>query len=731
MSKFKEEIEISVKDGFSKESKQVEKSMFNMQNAIRAVGAAIAGAAIVKGLKSSVAAFVEEEKQIVRQRAALRGLGIESELATKRMTEFATEMQRSTRFGNESVLATTTLLTQFGLVGEELEQTTKAAADLSSALGVDLQTSTRLLARAFEGDVGSLKRYGIDIKQAEFEAKGFAAVLDEIEGKFGGTAQAEAESYAGQLEILKNEFTDLTKVVGEITVSIIQKTGVLQTASKWLTEFNDAIQRNRDLQNQASLATLDSAKRLQELREELEYVTNGTFVHIHGVQTQQVEIQRLNKLIEEEEARYKELDDKLGDVIQTRKEEVKALEEVQFAIQNEKKATQETTKAKEKATDEFAKFYRNLVKENKSSFQNIRDLREADTVQLKRWQKEQVISAEQFAAAMEQVSKRSIRENLDLASSGLDGVTSLAQGNISAGITQIASLFPPQIQGIISFAQSAFGTIKSIVSLFSKDTRTEFEKINTSISRIRREFAAARSELEALVDEEARLRQGQAAQGKIGELLDLKSLTEAAGLDLDQLQSAAEGSPLGTESRVLAQLRSTLRRNLRAEIASDGTIGLFDGKTVFALQRPDGQIDVRRRLSGFNEAATASVARALINQLMSEGLLRPQGGDNPLSFATGGLVGGGSGFKDDVNANLTGGEFVMSKKGVNPRTLGMLKRMNAEGQASAGGANVTIHAIDAQSFEQFMMTKGAKVLRELSGRGRVPLMNTQGVSGNI
>ena len=104
---------------------------------------------------------------------------------------------------------------------------------------------------------------------------------------------------------------------------------------------------------------------------------------------------------------------------------------------------------------------------------------------------------------------------------------------------------------------------------------------------------------------------------------------------------------------------------------------------------------------------------------------------NALGFAKGGLVSGGSGYRDDVPAMLTGGEFVMRKSAVQKYGAANLAKMNSGGiflPGVRGGGNITGYD-QLRAFANQTTTSGATDV--LRGGGSSAFINLEDQSSRL
>lgn len=183
-----------------------------MKVAAAAAAAALTGLAY--GMKQCLDAAAEEEKAIAMLSDSMRQHGTYSDEALASLKDFAAEQQRLTTFADEATIAAMQQLQTFGMDIETMKQATKVAQDLAAAKGIDLNTAVNLVGKAYAGNTAMLGRYGIVLDQAKLQAEGFTYVMGEMNRMFGGAAAAEADTYTGRVQQMKNAWGDLQEKIG-------------------------------------------------------------------------------------------------------------------------------------------------------------------------------------------------------------------------------------------------------------------------------------------------------------------------------------------------------------------------------------------------------------------------------------------------------------------------------------------------------------------------------------
>jgi hypothetical protein len=174
---------------------------------------------VVAFVGDSVKAFAEQEAAVRKMTTALQAQGQATPKTVAGYKALASEFQRTTVYGDELVNEMQALLIQVGnVMPSQMKRALQASTDLASGLGIDLRAATLLVGKAFAGETSTLKRYGVVVDEMRLKTEGASAVLDTIHSKFGGQAQSEAASYAGQIRQIANAWGDLKEAVGGVSV---------------------------------------------------------------------------------------------------------------------------------------------------------------------------------------------------------------------------------------------------------------------------------------------------------------------------------------------------------------------------------------------------------------------------------------------------------------------------------------------------------------------------------
>lgn len=187
----------------------------------------------------------------------LKHMGNASGQTEQSLSDFADAMSKTTRFSADATQQGENVMLTFGNIGKTVfPQATLAAMNMSSFLGQDLQSSVIQVGKALNDPLQgltALSRVGVSFTQQEKDSiKTMMAhndvigaqkiVMFELNKQFGGDAVTAGKSFAGQLDILKNQAEDfkikigtallpaLTGFLGFITGSVLPGLGKFKDA---------------------------------------------------------------------------------------------------------------------------------------------------------------------------------------------------------------------------------------------------------------------------------------------------------------------------------------------------------------------------------------------------------------------------------------------------------------------------------------------------------------------
>ena len=190
--------------------------------AFAALGSAAGAAAITIGVQA-VKAAIEDEK---------------AQLTLAKTLENTTKATKNQIKGVEDYIKATSLAK--GVTDDQLRPSldrlvrstgdvTKAqklqqlALDISAGTGKDLASVSEALGKAYDGNLGALKRLGVPLDDSIIKSKDFTKAQEALTKQFAGQSDVAANSFAGRMERVKIAIDEAKESIGAALLPILEK----------------------------------------------------------------------------------------------------------------------------------------------------------------------------------------------------------------------------------------------------------------------------------------------------------------------------------------------------------------------------------------------------------------------------------------------------------------------------------------------------------------------------
>jgi len=253
----------------SKGLKQAQYQLNKVRGNFQALGrnAAIAGVGIgvvAAALGKSVQNAAEAQKIMAQTEAVLKSTGTTANGTAADIAKLSETLSRQTAVDDELIQSGANLLLTFkniqnqaGLNNDIFDQTVQATLDVSRAMGTDASTEAIRLGKALNDPVkglSALSRVGIQFTaQQKEQIKALTEsgdllgaqkiILAELQSQFGGSAQAYAQTFAGQIELLGIELENFSEEIGVIVMPALRSLmdGLREMAPEIGSKLRDAV----------------------------------------------------------------------------------------------------------------------------------------------------------------------------------------------------------------------------------------------------------------------------------------------------------------------------------------------------------------------------------------------------------------------------------------------------------------------------------------------------------
>lgn len=197
-----------------------------------------------------VSAAQVQEDAVQKLNTALALAGDYSRDASEDMQRFASEMQKTTKVGDETTLQLLALAKTFGRSNEETKRLTQAAIELSAVTGMSLEGAIKNLGKTYAGLTGELGESLPALRNFTKEQLQAGAAVDFALQRFGGAAQGEIRTYSGATTQLGNTLGDLQEISGSLATQNSSLIEVIREATTVAEEFGDQALENNEALNQ-------------------------------------------------------------------------------------------------------------------------------------------------------------------------------------------------------------------------------------------------------------------------------------------------------------------------------------------------------------------------------------------------------------------------------------------------------------------------------------------------
>jgi hypothetical protein len=211
-----------------KEIKGVNASLKSMAKAAGVAAAAYFGSqALLSAISSSITLFGQQEEAEKKLRFAAGSM-------TTALQDQASALQEVTRFGDEQIIAQQAYLASLGLTQTQIEDTISASVDLAAATGMTLESAVMNTSKTLSGMAGELgEKLGPAFRDLTPEALKAGDGIKFIAEQFGGTASADANTFTGSIDQMRNAVGDAQEALGGVLAPVVQGlAGVFKSAAE-------------------------------------------------------------------------------------------------------------------------------------------------------------------------------------------------------------------------------------------------------------------------------------------------------------------------------------------------------------------------------------------------------------------------------------------------------------------------------------------------------------------
>jgi len=215
--------------GLDKADKETKTFSNKLDNALQkgaaaflAVGAAAGAMAIKIGI-DAVKAAVEDEKTQKSLAITLKNTTKATDAQVKSVEDYIDKTARATGIADDQLRPSLDRLVRSTQDVTKAQKLQQLALDIAAGTGKDLATVTEALGKAYDGNLGALKRIGVPLDENIIKTKDFDAATKALSETFAGQADAAAETFAGRMARIKIAIDEAKEQLGQALLPLLER----------------------------------------------------------------------------------------------------------------------------------------------------------------------------------------------------------------------------------------------------------------------------------------------------------------------------------------------------------------------------------------------------------------------------------------------------------------------------------------------------------------------------
>jgi hypothetical protein len=216
-------------DGLDKADKETKTFSNKLDDALQkgaaaflAVGAAAGAMAIKIGI-DAVKAAVEDEKAQKSLAITLRNTTEATDAQVKAVEDYIDKTSKATGVADDQLRPSLDRLVRSTQDVTKAQKLQQLALDIAAGTGKDLATVTEALSKAYDGNLGALKRIGVPLDENIVKTKDFDKAQQALSETFEGQAAAAANTFAGRMDKISNAINEAKEQLGFALLPLLER----------------------------------------------------------------------------------------------------------------------------------------------------------------------------------------------------------------------------------------------------------------------------------------------------------------------------------------------------------------------------------------------------------------------------------------------------------------------------------------------------------------------------
>jgi hypothetical protein len=182
-----------------------------------AAAAAYAGTLLVDGVKSAI----EDEAAQAKLATTLENVTGATTAQIKAVEDYITQTALANGITDDQLRPSLDRLIRSTKDATKAQELQSLALDIAAGTGKDLSAVSEALGKAYDGNLGALKRLGVGIDDSIIKSKNFDAAAAALSKTFEGQASKQAETFEGKMARLTVAFDEAKETVGSYVLDAL------------------------------------------------------------------------------------------------------------------------------------------------------------------------------------------------------------------------------------------------------------------------------------------------------------------------------------------------------------------------------------------------------------------------------------------------------------------------------------------------------------------------------
>jgi len=201
---------------------KVDKIVATAAKAFLGLATAVGTAAFAIGV-SAVKAAIEDEKAQVSLAQTLRNTTKATDQQIAATEDYIDATARATGVADDQLRPSLDRLVRSTQDVTKAQKLQQLALDIAAGTGKDLAAVTEALGKAYDGNLGALKRIGVPLDENIVKTKDFDGAVKALSETFAGQAAAAAETFAGRMQRVQIAVDEAREQIGFALLPFMEK----------------------------------------------------------------------------------------------------------------------------------------------------------------------------------------------------------------------------------------------------------------------------------------------------------------------------------------------------------------------------------------------------------------------------------------------------------------------------------------------------------------------------